>query len=129
MQRLKKLTYLTNKNGKISKKGYDFLLGKMHFTGNYGHQNFLAFAPILSSLILDKNKKFTGISPENIKRFGTGHEPAMSSLTNGGALLKLNNSISVQKGLPSMYSNFILSLYIVCELNNWSRNPTNDFSL
>ena len=54
MQRLKKLTYLTNKDGEISEKGYDFLLGKMHFAGNDDHQNFLAFVPILSSLILDK---------------------------------------------------------------------------
>ena len=28
-----------------------------------------------------------------------------------------------------MYSNFILTLYIVHELNTWSRNPANNFSL
>ena len=60
------------------KKGYDFLLGRMYFTGN-GYQNFLVFAPTLSSLILDSNKKVTnwistGITSEKIKPnclFGT----------------------------------------------------------
>ena len=28
-----------------------------------------------------------------------------------------------------MFSDFILNLYIVYELNNWPRNPTNDFTL
>ena len=27
---------------------YDFLLGRMYFTGNDGYQNFLVFAPILT---------------------------------------------------------------------------------
>ena len=43
----------------ISEKGYDFLLGTMYFTGNDGYQNFLIFAPMLSSLILDCNRKVT----------------------------------------------------------------------
>ena len=30
------------------KKGYDFLLGIMHFTENDGYKNFLVFGPILS---------------------------------------------------------------------------------
>ena len=118
MQRLKKLTDLKNKDGEISEKGYDFLLGKMHFTGNDGQQNFLAFSPILSSLILDKDKKFTkwirtGISSKNIKRSDTSCEPTMSNLINGSALLKFNNSVSVQKSLSSMCNNFIWSFYIV----------------
>ena len=29
----------------------------------------------------------------------------------------------------SLFSNFILNLYIVYELNNWSCNPTNSFTL
>ena len=48
----------------------------MYFTGNDGYQIFLAFAPILSSLILDNNKKVTywmsnGISSKEIKPFDT----------------------------------------------------------
>ena len=31
----------------------------MCFTGNDGYQKFLAFAPMLSSVILDRNKKVT----------------------------------------------------------------------
>ena len=46
----KKTTDLTNKVTDILEKGYDFLLGKMYFKDNDGYQNFLAFAPILSSL-------------------------------------------------------------------------------
>ena len=54
-----KLTDLANKVAQISEKGYDFLLGKMYFTGDDGYQNFLVFAPMLSLLILDSNKKVT----------------------------------------------------------------------
>ena len=63
-----------------------------------GYQKFLYFAPILSSLILDRNEKVTkwlstGISSEKIKRFDAGCEPAMSNLTNGSILLKFKNSV------------------------------------
>ena len=37
-------------------------------------------------------------------------------------------SVLVQKN-SSLFSNFIFNLYIVYELNNWPRNPTNNFSL
>ena len=53
----KKLTDLTNKIAQNSEKGYAFLLGKMHFTGDDGFRNFLVFAPMLSLLTLDSNKK------------------------------------------------------------------------
>ena len=33
-------TDITNKLAQISEKGYDFLLGRMYFTGNDGYQNF-----------------------------------------------------------------------------------------
>ena len=84
----KKLTDLRNKVTEISEKGYNFLLDRMYFTGNDGYQNFLAFASILSSLILCRNKKVTkwistGISSEKIKLFDTGLVPIMSNLTNG----------------------------------------------
>ena len=42
----------------ISEKEYNFLIGKMYFTGNDGYQNFLVFAPMLISLILGSNRKF-----------------------------------------------------------------------
>ena len=41
----------------ISEKGYDLLLGSMHFTGNNDYQNFLVFAPMFKSLVLNGNKK------------------------------------------------------------------------
>ena len=52
-------TDLTKNVAKISEKGYNFLLGRMYFTGDDGYQTFLVFAPILSSLTLDNNKKIT----------------------------------------------------------------------
>ena len=55
----KKITYLTNIVAQMSEKGYDSLLGRMYFTGNDGYQNFLVFAPMLSSLTLDSIKKIT----------------------------------------------------------------------
>ena len=53
----------------------------------------------------------------------------MSNLADGRVILKFNNFVLVQKGFASLYSNFILSLYIVYELNNWPRNTTNNFPL
>ena len=106
----------------------------MYFAGNDGYQNFLVFAPMLSSLILDCNKKVTnrisnGISSEKNIPFDTNLEPIIFNLANGRVILKLNNSVLMQKKLSSMYSMFILNLYIVCELNTWPRNPNNNFPL
>ena len=55
----KKIADSTNKVAQILEKRYDVLLGKMRFTGNSGYQYFLVFTPMLSSLILDSNKKVT----------------------------------------------------------------------
>ena len=41
----------------ISETRYDFLLGRMYFTGNDGYQNFLVFAQMLSSILLESNEK------------------------------------------------------------------------
>ena len=64
----------------------------MYVTGDYGYQNFLVFASMLSFLILDSNKKvthwiLTGILSENFKPFGTVLEPAMFNLAHGRANL------------------------------------------
>ena len=79
---------------------------------------------MLNSLKLDTSKKFTNwistrVSPEKFKPFDANLAPTMSTLANGKVSLKLNNSVLVQKNSSSLYGNFILSLYIVYELNNW----------
>ena len=89
---------------------------------------------MLSSLILDINKNVfhwisTGISSNEIKAFDTDFEQTMSNLANAFVILKFNNSVLVQKSSSSLYSKFILNSYIVSELNNWPRNPTNNFPL
>ena len=53
----------------------------------------------------------------------------MSNLANGRVNLKLNNFVLVQKRFSSLYSNFILNLYIAYELITWPRNPANNFAL
>ena len=78
---------------------------------------------MLVSLILHNNKKVidwisTRISSEKIKPFDTNLELTMSNPANGRLILKFNNSVLVQKSSSTLYSNFILNLYIVCELNN-----------
>ena len=107
----------------ISEKGYGFLFGRMYFTGNNSSQNILIFTPMLRPLTLDSNKKGTkwiliGISPEKIKPFDTNFEPTMSNLTNGTVISKFNISVLERKNPSSLYSNFILNLYIVYKLNN-----------
>ena len=54
----------------------------------------------------------------NIKPFDTNLEQNMPNLANGRIILKFNNSVLVQKNSSSLYSNFILNLYIVYKLNN-----------
>ena len=76
----------------------------MHFTEDNGYQNFLVFAQMLISLILDSNKTvanwiLNGISSEKIKPFDTNFEPTMSNLPNGKVILKFNNFVLVQKAL------------------------------
>ena len=92
----------------------------MYLTGDDGYQNFLFFSPMVSSLILNSNKKVvkwtpTRIPSKKIKPFDTIIQPTMSNLANGWVILKLNNSVLVQKSSSSLYSNFILNLYIVYE--------------
>ena len=53
----------------------------------------------------------------------------MSNLANGRVRIKLSNSVLIQKTSSSFYSNFILSFYMVYELNNWQDNPSNNFTL
>ena len=53
----------------------------------------------------------------------------MLNLANVKVLLKFSNCVLVLKSFSSLYSNFILNLYIVYDLNNWPRNPTNNFPL
>ena len=80
----------------------------MYFTGINGYRNFLVFAPMLSPIIPDNNKKVTRISSGKIKIFDTNLEPVMSNLVNGRVIGKLNNSFSVQKHISSLYSNSVL---------------------
>ena len=106
----------------------------MYFTGNDGYQNFLSFAPMLSSLVSDSNKKVTNsvsirISPEKIKPIEGNLEPTIPNLANARIKLKFSNSVIVQKHFFSLYSGFILNLYIVCELNIWPRNRIKNFTL
>ena len=115
----------------MSGKRYESLLDRMYFTGDDGYQNFLVFTPMLSSPILDSNKKVTNsvstrISFEKIQPFDTNLGTTMSNLANGRVILKLNNFVLVQKSSSSMQTNFISNLYIVYELNNWPRNRTNN---
>ena len=84
----------------------------MYFTGDDGYQNFLVFAPLLSSLILDSNKKVTdwistGIWSEKIKPIDIELELTMSNLANGRVYLKFKNSVFVQKN----FSSFIVTLF------------------
>ena len=49
----------------------------------------------------------------------------MSNLVNGRVNLKFNNSILVQ----NFFLHCIVNLYLVCELNSWPCNPTNNLTL
>ena len=106
----------------------------MWFTDDDVYQNFLVFTSTLSCLILDSNKKFTNsilnrISSQKNRPFYINLECTMSNLAYGRATFKLNHSVLVQKSTSSLYSNFSVYLYVVYELNNWPRNPSNNFPL
>ena len=110
MQRLKR------NNRENIKKKYDLLLGRIYFAGDDGYQNFLVFAPVVSSLILDDNEKvtywmWTIITSEKIKPFDTNLEPIMSNLANGRVISKFNNAVLVQNIFSLLHSNSILNVY------------------
>ena len=95
------------------------MLSRLYFTSNDGYQNFLVFAPMLSSLVLDSNINITnwistGISSEKIKPFDTNFELTMSNLAKDRLNLKFKNYVLVQKSFSSLYSHFILNSYIIC---------------
>ena len=46
-------------NARVMKKGYDFLLRRMYFTGDSASENLLVLALIISSRTLNSNKKVT----------------------------------------------------------------------
>ena len=46
----------------------------------------------------------------------------MFNLANARVILKFKNSVLVQKSSSSLYSNFILSLYIVSKLSDVGKN-------
>ena len=52
----KKIADIANKIVQIAGKRLEFLLDTMYFIGNDGDQNFLVFASVLNSLILDSNR-------------------------------------------------------------------------
>ena len=56
------LNWSIEKALQISKSGYNFLLVRMYFTGNYSHQNVLFFIVMLNSLKLDNTKKVTNFT-------------------------------------------------------------------
>ena len=70
-----------------------------------------------------------------MKPLDTSLEPVICHLANGVILkfnrviLKFSNSVLVQKCSFSLYSNSILKLYIVYELNICPSNPTNNLPL
>ena len=78
------------------------MLCRTYLTGDDGFENIFIFAPMLNSLTSDNNKKVTnwisgGVSPKNVKPFDNNLSPTMTNLANGKAMLKFNNSVSVQK--------------------------------
>ena len=134
MQRPKKKTnWHKKKVAHVSEKGF-FLLGGMYFTGNDGYHHFLVFKLVFSSLTLDNTKKAINcilkeIPAKRIKPFNNNLELIISNLANGRRILKLISSVLVQRNSFSLYSNFILNLYIFYEPDNWSRNRTNNFTI
>ena len=51
MEGEKKLNELSEKIKLLLTKGYNFLLRRMHFTGNDGYQHFQVFTPMVNLLI------------------------------------------------------------------------------
>ena len=55
----KKPTDLTKKVSQISRKGYNFLLGRIYFKGSDDYQIFIVFPPMLNMVTLDSNENVT----------------------------------------------------------------------
>ena len=97
------LDELSKKVKLLSTKGYNVLVGSIHFTG--------AFVLTLKLLISDNNKNGTnwisiGLSAEKIEPFDVNLAPTMTNLENRRVILEFNNLVLVQKNSSSLSSNF-----------------------
>ena len=94
----------------------------MYFTGNGGYQSFLVFAPPLSSLILDNNKKVTNriltrISSEKNKPLDTNLEPTM-------LIVLVDHLQKTKKEYKDLKKQEIHNIFIKTNLINFVSNMT-----
>ena len=120
------MTQKTN-YAQISDKGYDFCYVECILQVMMVVRIF-QFLPQSQFPNIEKQQKSYWISirvSSETKPFDTNLDRIMPNLANGRVILNFSNSILVQKSSSLLYSNFIVDLYIVYELNNWPRNSTN----
>ena len=130
--------YITTKEfNKLTSENCDARLARANLESKNDTADFVKKKPTdFDHKLKNLNKKVTSNKTKHLqaekkifKPFHTQLEPTLSNLANGRVILKLNNTVLVENSFSSLCSNFILNLYIVYELNNQPRNPTNNFTL
>ena len=121
----KKLNSLTTKD-------YNFFLGRMYFASNDWSQNTFVYQPTLDTLEIKKDKgtdyvlswKSKGLYSSKLKPLYTAflHSIKLSGHKMGVKFDK--DPLAVEQ---NNYLTKILNAYIVCDLSDWPRDPTNNF--
>ena len=113
-------------------KDYNFFLGTVYFTSNDGSQNTFVYQPTLDALELKKDKGTDYVLSWKSKGvFNSKLKPLYTAFLHSIKLSEYRIGTKFDKDLLAIeqnnYLTKIVNVYIVCDLDAWPRNPTNNF--
>ena len=125
------LKFIKNLNSLIT-KDYNFFLGIICFTSNYGSQNTFVYQPILDALWLKKDKdtdyifswKSNGVFHFKLKPL---HAALLNSIKLSGDRIGIKFDKDPLAGKQNNYLIKIVNVYVVYDFDTSPRNPTNSF--
>ena len=116
----------SNKANSLITKDYNFLSGRIYFASNDGSKNTFVYQPTLNKLELKKTRVLIMFLVANQREYtflNVSHYILLSCIRMG---IKFDKDLLAVK--QSNYLTKIVNVYIVCDLDTWPRNPTNNFN-
>ena len=118
----------------LSAKDYSFSLGRMYFTRDDCSQNMFVYQEIPNKLELKKDKGIDyDLSCKSKGKYTFTLTPLSITFLNSTKLSRYRTeikfNISVLIAEQNNPASKIVYLYIVCDLDTWTKNPLNNFTL
>ena len=106
----------------------------MYFTSNDGSQNMFVYQPTLDTLKLKKEKGNDYVLSRKSKVMYTSKlKPLYAAFIHSIKISRYRKVTNFDKDPLAVkqnnYTSKIINVYIVCDLDVWSRNPTKNFKL